>query len=321
MITVNDMIVILLLGFFCSLAGTWMSIKLAHLWAVHSQAHDRSLHEGRIPRLAGLGLFAGWIVSLSVAGAILQDPRLWIALACMVLLLSAGLYDDWRSATGHDNDPTSSLLKFLSQVAAACLAAGFCYRVEGFQIFGPISIEIGPVTGFFFTVLWIVALTNFFNFMDGSNGMAGGTAIIMSMFLFYWTQNPSMQWASLLVMALGVSVLAFMPFNFPSPRTFMGDGGALVIGFVLALAALPASQGLVPRHLNPWQAALIWSPFILDAGITVIRRLLRGDNIFKAHSSHFYQSIIKHGHSHVSVALLYWNLAVFFNLIAYRLFR
>ncbi|MDL5050748.1 hypothetical protein QQ054_32635 [Oscillatoria amoena NRMC-F 0135] len=316
----GDYIIVALCAIVGSFFATRASISIAHLARIHATPNDRTLHSGAIPRLGGAGIGFAFALALLVAWFLSRDaPILW-TLLCLIPLILAGLYDDYVSSKGGDNHKWAALAKLAAQFAAALIAGFLIFQPESILLAKGWQIKIG-FWGIPLVCLWLVAATNFFNFMDGANGLAGGTAVVVSLFAGVWNFQAGQTWAVVLCLVTGLAALGFLPFNFPRPKTFMGDCGSLALGFSLALVCLPAAQGMMQRQLNPWLLLLLWSPFLLDAGITLCRRLLRRENIFKAHNSHFYQTLIKAGHSHVEVSLLYWNLAVFFNLLALWLYR
>ncbi|MDZ4815089.1 MAG: hypothetical protein SGI71_02340 [Verrucomicrobiota bacterium] len=317
-----EFIFILWIGFFGSLLATWGSIKIASILEINAHTDDRTLHTGRIPRLGGLGMLIGWLPCLGIGYFLLRENQMIFAMLSLLIASLGGFYDDWQSAKGKGTAKHTALFKLATQFIAAAIAAHFCARWDSIFISGLGEILFRwTALEYAITILWLVGMSNLFNFMDGSNGLAAGTAAIIGFFLFYWTRQESALWASILSFALAISSAGFLPFNFPKAKTFMGDCGSLVLGFGLALATIPGAQGIRLGEMNLWLVILIWSPFILDSSITLFKRALRFENIFTAHCSHYYQQLIKSGHSHEDVALLYWNLAILSNLIALYLFR
>lgn len=313
-------VITLLTGFFLSAWGTALSIRLAARWNVHAVEDDRTLHAGRIPRLGGLGMMPGWSIPLILAWPSIGDYRLLIVWGCLMAVFMAGLYDDAESAKGSEQGRKTTWIKLLTQAGTCLVAARFLAEMEFLQIGGPYNI---PLMGWGWVIVffWLLTLTNIFNFMDGANGLAGGTAVVIGFFLTLWNLSEQNTWAMILSLSLCASAAGFLPFNFPQARTFMGDAGSLPLGLGLAIATLPAARGYSLVEINVFLALLIWCPFILDGSLTLFWRMWKKENIFSAHCSHCYQNLIKGGISHVELSLLYWNLAILANLIALRLFR
>ena len=156
-------------------------------------------------------------------------------------------------------------------------------------------------------ILVIVWMTNLFNFMDGSDGLAGGMALFGFLFLALraaWVGDAA--FASLnAVVAAGA--LGFLGFNFHPARVFMGDAGSIPLGF---LAGLVGFAGWVSGVWPIWFPLLVFSPFIVDATVTLSRRLVRGEKVWQAHREHYYQRLILLGRGHRKTALLEYALMI-----------
>lgn len=164
------------------------------------------------------------------------------------------------------------------------------------------------------TFLWIVGLTNIYNFMDGIDGLAGSQAVTAGLgwaVLGWINADPLVAHLGAL---LAITSLSFLWHNWPPARIFMGDVGSAFLGFAFATVAL------LPKQANAQLAVsgilLLW-PFLFDATYTLLQRLRRGENIFAAHRSHLYQRLVIVGYSHRSVTLLYTGLATIGMILAY----
>ena len=152
----------------------------------------------------------------------------------------------------------------------------------------------------FIVIILVVWMTNLYNFMDGLDGLAGG----MTFFGFgtyalaaYLGDNTSF---SLMNLVIVTATLAFLIFNFPPAKVFMGDAGAIPLGFLAAAFGLYGYS----HNLWPWWFPIIvFSPFILDATITLLKRLARGEKIWIAHKEHFYQKLAQNGWGHLYTTL------------------
>jgi UDP-N-acetylmuramyl pentapeptide phosphotransferase/UDP-N-acetylglucosamine-1-phosphate transferase len=191
-------------------------------------------------------------------------------------------------------------IRFLVQLGCAVSAVLILTTNNG----QPTTIS-AATTGFaFIAAFWIAGYTNAFNFMDGINGIAGiqafvtaiGTAMIAGHLGLGSTAAPI-----LLCFVVAGSALGFLPHNFPRARVFMGDVGSAPLGFLLATLAFWIAE------LTSWWVlfwiSLLHANFVLDCGITLVRRALRGDRLSEAHREHFYQRLVRAGYSHVFVAL------------------
>lgn len=154
-------------------------------------------------------------------------------------------------------------------------------------------------------ILAIAWMTNLYNFMDGSDGLAGGMAV----FGFGAYAVASHLAGDSLLAGLSFSIvaatLAFLLFNWHPARVFMGDAGSVPLGF------LAATLGVIGWQREHWPLLfplLVFSPFIVDATTTLVRRLLRGEKVWQAHKSHYYQRLVRMGFGHAGTALVEYGL-------------
>lgn len=235
----------------------------------------RSLHTAPVPRIGGLGLLAGVGTSLLWAAPAGLEMILLLALA----LAALSWLDDWRG------------LPVMPRLAAHLAAAGLFVLGSGLA-------EAHPAWALMLT-LAVVWMTNLYNFMDGADGLAGG----MAMFGFAAYAVAAGLGGDLgmarLAACIAAAALGFLLFNFPPARLFLGDVGAVPLGF------LAAALGLEGWRRGLWPATtplLAFAPFIVDASVTLARRLRRGDNALQAHREHHYQRLIRMGWSHRRLA-------------------
>jgi UDP-N-acetylmuramyl pentapeptide phosphotransferase/UDP-N-acetylglucosamine-1-phosphate transferase len=235
--------------------------------------NERSLHASPVARTGGVAIMLGTLAGMALAGA----DALLLALTLALTLLS--LLDDWKGLS-----PLARLVGHLA--VAGCFAAGALSGV------GP-AVLVALVVA----VAWTV---NLYNFMDGADGLAGGMTV------FGFATYAIVAWIlgapgfALINLCVAASALAFLCFNFPPARIFMGDAGSIPLGFLAAaLGALGWNRALWPL----WFPAVVFAPFIVDATVTLLRRALRGERIWQAHRSHYYQRQVLMGWSHRQVAL------------------
>jgi len=253
----------------CWLTLSWL-LRRDRLPMDHPNA--RSLHATPTPRIGGLGMMAG----VAVASVWLADAGLLPVVVAAFALAAVSLLDDVRGL------PVA--LRFLAHFVAtvACLLA------LGLTSWALLAATLATV--------WI---TNLFNFMDGSDGLAGGMAAIGfgALALAAWL-GDALGLAAFCA-AITAAALAFLRFNFPPARVFMGDAGSIPLGF------LAAALGILGARQNVWPwlfPLLVFSPFIVDASVTLARRGLRGEKIWQAHRSHYYQRVVLLGASRRQLA-------------------
>lgn len=238
--------------------------------------NERSLHVTPTPRIGGLGIMAGvGVAAVWLAGAGLLQAALPVVLAAFALA-AVSVLDDVRGL------PVA--LRFLAHFVAAvvCLLA---LGLTGWALLAG--------------TLAVVWMTNLYNFMDGSDGLAGGMAAIGFGALALAAMLGDAAGLAAVCAAIAAAALAFLRFNFPPARVFMGDAGSIPLGFLAAtLGILGAMQDVWP-WLFP---LLVFSPFIVDASTTLTRRALRGEKVWRAHRSHYYQRVVLLGATHRQLA-------------------
>lgn len=250
--------------------------------------NERSLHETPTPRIGGVGLFAGVLTGWTV----LQAISLWIVIP-LLLLFMLSLADDIRSL--------SVRVRFIVHFIAAFIAA-----------WGAGAFAVHPAWGVL-AVLVIVWMINLYNFMDGSDGLAGGMALFgFSIYGIAALMGGDHTFA-MMCFSVGAAALGFLYFNFPPAKIFMGDAGSIPLGFLAGSIGLMGwNMGLWPI----WFPAMVFSPFVLDATVTLIKRAIRGERVWQAHREHYYQRLVQLGAGHRTAALIEYALMFFVGISA-----
>ncbi|HVT04898.1 MAG TPA: glycosyltransferase family 4 protein [Thermoanaerobaculia bacterium] len=288
-----------LLAFGVSLLLTPLLRFAAHRFDLLDRPNERSSHLRPTPRTGGVSIIAGIGVASVAAGA-LGDRSMSIVLAASAIVALTGFIDDLRGLHAWQ--------KFSGQVIATTLvilSGHTLAEAMSLPLVGEISLGVFAVVGF----LWIIGLTNAYNFMDGLNGIAALQAVITSMALslaLIAGADSLHRSDGLVLIALAGAALGFLPFNFPSGSIFMGDVGSGAIGFLLAAIVL-RTHG-VPCVVPVALFSLF--PFLFDSFVTFVRRLFNREPVFSPHRSHFYQRLNILGWSHVQVTLLWGSLAL-----------
>ncbi len=263
--------------------------------------NERSLHAEPLPRTGGLAIFGGVLLGIVVCvalgeGAVFQaDAILWIL--SMALLLGAVSFRDDRAGV-------SPWLRLgVQALAAAGLAWGAGLTVTAVPVPFIGSLPLGwlavPVT-----MLFLMWMANLYNFMDGMDGFAGGMTVLGYGVLgaIAWRGDHYLLGLAILI---GTAAGGFLLYNLPPARIFMGDVGSVPLGFIAAaLAVLGARDGL----FDIWAPLLLFSPFIMDATVTLIRRLFRGEKVWRAHREHYYQRLVLAGWGHRKTVLAEYAL-------------
>jgi UDP-N-acetylmuramyl pentapeptide phosphotransferase/UDP-N-acetylglucosamine-1-phosphate transferase len=212
-----------------------------------------------------------------------------------VIAVTAFLDDRWNVAVRW---------RMLVQTLVAIVLATSAFRLDALTLPG-LEVSLAPWFGVVVSVVLIVWMTNLYNFMDGMDGFAGGMAVIgfATFALLGMRADNDLYFGLNLVIA--AAALGFLFFNFPPARIFMGDTGSTTLGFLAAAMMLWAEHdGIFPI----WIGVLVFSPFIVDATITLIRRAVRREKIWRAHKTHYYQRLVQAGWGHRKTVLAEYAL-------------
>ena len=286
-------------AFFITLMVSRYGLKLGFI----DIPNNRSSHKKITPRGGGIGIP---IALLLIVIFFVKDLYLIIFLSVILSVFS--LIDD------RINLPT--FLRFFVEFGFAVVLIVF-YKKE---LFEHIKINYGLIIGVFVIFLLaiiITAATNFFNFMDGINGIAGFEAIIsFGLLAVYTGYIIDIQPIFLISLSIIVSSAGFLIFNFPKARVFMGDTGSIFLGFLFVSIIVVIAKDLKELLI----LLLFQSVFYIDCISTIFLRIYKKENILKPHLQHFYQRLVhQKGCSHVSVTLIYSIVQIIIGIIALML--
>ena len=279
-----------LLAFFTTLlvvtSSTWYILNSKSLNKFLDIPNQRSLHVKPIPRLGGLAVMNSIIFS-----TILYCTELLFLLPFLLVLIALSFFDDLIG------------IKPLIRLAIHFLTA----------LIFLFSLDL-HISYIFFIILlfYLVWVLKLYNFMDGSDGLAAGMSIIgFSCYAILSIILGDISFAIFNIIIIA-SCIGFLFFNFPPAKIFMGDTGSIPLGFLCgALGVIGWYKTLWPL----WFPLVIFSPFILDSGVTLVKRVLKKESLLKAHRSHYYQRAILVGYSHKQVALFSYGLMICVGII------
>ena len=264
---------------------------------------ERSSHTRPTPKGGGVGIVAAFVFGMVVLFATAGQARVpdvpFLGLIGAAIGIAAVSYaDDVRN--------WSAGVKLAAQLAAAlvAIACGIRFRVLHLPWTG--AWDTGWL-GVPLTAAWIVFVTNAVNFIDGLDGLAGGSVAIACVVLaaIGWSQGDWFVHVASLVLAAGI--LGFLPFNFPSARIFMGDVGSQFCGFVLAVLGVLASR-FGSQTLSVLLVPMLLVGVLFDVAFTLARRAVSGDRLTQAHRSHLYQVAQRAGLPAWVVTLVHWSM-------------
>ena len=283
---------LLALAFVASAALTGLVRRYAMARRLVDEPNARSSHSATTPRGGGLAFVMTTMVALPVVAALgmLSWQACWAIVCPGALVAMVGFLDD------HDHVPAR--WRLLVHFLAAFWALAWTGGLPSLELLGrPVSpgwIGIG------FGALYLVWLLNLYNFMDGIDGIASVEAICVCIggALLYLLEGESAMGVAPLLLA--ASVAGFLAWNFPPASIFMGDSGSGFLGMILGVMSIQAAWVSV-ELFHGW--LILLGVFIVDATLTLIRRLLRGERIYEAHRSHAYQLATRRfGHLRVTLA-------------------
>lgn len=273
--------------------------------------NERSSHGSPIPTSGGLAIvftfFIGIVIIALVAKITMINRLYFYGFSLSALLIAfISFYDDVKHK--------SYLIKLLTQIVAIVVVLAVGIVIDKLQIPQVGELNLNWLR-YPISFLWILGLTNAFNFMDGIDGLAGGVALIASLFFCVITFSQG----SLLVYIMSYTIIAgtlgFLIYNLPPARIFMGDVGSTFLGFTFAVLAIVAAR-YDHSHTSFLVMPLLLFNIIYDTAFTFFRRLLKGEKVVEAHRTHLYQLFQRLGYGHGTVSLFHYGLCILQGLAA-----
>lgn len=271
----------------------------------------RKVHNKLITKLGGISIFAGFFTS-SCLVVILNlgtspDIKTFLTFLFSVLLIFIlGIYDDLKGAEAR--------VKLVVQIIASLILVRMGLVIDKVYFLG-ISFQLSHNLAIMVTVFWLVLITNAVNLIDGIDGLAGGIICISSFWLFF-VLGVHDHFIGLLLLCLGFAHLAFLIYNFPPAKIFMGDCGALTAGFILGGIALLLNKMQYDVIYISIPVIILFIP-LLDVFLAICRRLIKRKYIFQADKSHIHHYLLRKGFSQRSVLYLLYSIAFILGLAAY----
>ena len=275
-----------------SLVLTPLVRNLAWRYGIVDQPdQQRKIHSSPIPRLGGVAIFAAvvgaygllLVVRLSSGNIVLADlPLVLRLLPALAIVFGIGLIDDIVS--------TRPWVRLAVESVAAILA-----WIGGIRILDVAGHSFsGDIESFLFTVLWIVTCTNAINLIDGVDGLAAGVSMFAAITMFIAALLDHNFPMALVVVPLSGSLLGFLRFNFAPASIFLGDSGSLTLGFLLGcFGAVWAEKSTTLLGLTA--PLMVLAVPLLDVGLAVVRRFLRGQPIFAADDDQIHHKLLSRG--------------------------
>jgi Fuc2NAc and GlcNAc transferase len=269
----------------------WLVARNASRLGLLDVPNERSSHQSSTPRGGGIGIVAGTAAGmlLFIAAGIPLGLDLWVLLAGTAAMAALGAIDDRRSVPAR--------YRLLIQLAVAVGVVVLIGGVDRLPLPPPLDLPLGWLAAPL-AVVWLVTVTNFYNFMDGIDGLAGGQAVAscVGVAIAVWSAG-----AVELAVVLAAASIGFLLLNSPPARIFLGDVGSTSLGF--AIAGLPLLAPQAGRPMAMFAVAIGLSLFLLDPLETLVRLVRAGRRIGEAHRAHSYQALASSRDRHGAVAL------------------
>lgn len=281
----------------------------------------RRIHTQPIPRLGGIAIF------LSVAVALLVLPLLdnlvtqslvtrWRVICAVLipstLVLLFGIFDDLHG--------TSAKWKFTALGLAAVLFYFMGGRISAITLPFIGSTEIPAILSLMLTVLWIVSISNAFNLIDGMDGLAAGASLFAALVMLVVSFTMGNPFVTVILLALSGALIGFLRYNFNPASIFLGDSGALFIGFTLGALSIVGAQKASTAVAVAIPLMAFGLP-VIDTGFTIIRRFISGKPLFQGDREHIHHKLLDRGWSQRRVAFVLYGVCALFGLIALLFFR
>ncbi|MCL2437158.1 MAG: undecaprenyl/decaprenyl-phosphate alpha-N-acetylglucosaminyl 1-phosphate transferase [Clostridiales bacterium] len=314
-----DYLMVFLAALILTLIFTPVAIFIApKIGAVDIPKDNRRMHTKPMPRFGGIAIFIGTMSSIAIF-LVPQDPQMVGVLVGGALIYILGLIDDLKGLPAK--------VKFLGQIAIACVVFAFGIRIDFISNF--FAIDLGytffpGVVAFLITIIWIVGITNTINLIDGLDGLAAGVTMIASFSIAYagyisWTlEGPSV--ATLSMLALAGGALGFLPYNFNPAKIFMGDSGSLFLGFMLAVLSIEGAtkSATVVASIAPM---LVLGVPVFDTAFAIFRRLINKRPIMEADKGHLHHRIMAVGFGQRRAVLMLYGISATMGVAAVLLTR
>lgn len=292
-------VAIYFLLFLLSYAGT----ELFRRWVLKSGKlldipNERSSHNTATPRGAGV-VFVTLCLLFLFSHAQENRKILWFLVGVLLVSVVSWLDDLMSLPAG---------VRFLAHLSASVVAVSALGGLTDVDIPVIGVINLGTYVGTFLTILWVTWFINAYNFMDGIDGIAGIQAFVASLgwivvsVLFGWQENL------LIAGSILAGVSGFLLHNLPPAKVFMGDVGSAFLGYSFAVLPLMVEETTKPRALLLGVSFVFL--FVFDSVFTLFRRIIRGEEFWKAHRSHIYQRLVISGLSHAQVTTIYGFLSL-----------
>ena len=305
-----------MLAFGISAAASPLAILISKkTGALDVPTDDRRMHTEPVPRLGGIAIFISFIICALFLTALLSQgiiedanaqevvEKIRAILAGGSLIFVLGLIDDYKDI--------KAIYKFIGQIVCASIAFALGIRIPAITLFGW-QFSDGSMEALFIsyivTVIWIIAITNMINLIDGLDGLAAGVSGIAALAISYSAFLNGYHAAALTMAILAGASFGFLPFNFFPAKIFMGDSGAMFLGFAIATVSIisPAKGATIVAIIAP---VLVLGVPAFDIAFAIFRRKLSKKPVFEADNGHLHHQLTRIGIGQRRSALMLYGIS------------
>ncbi|KKI55059.1 Undecaprenyl-phosphate N-acetylglucosaminyl 1-phosphate transferase [Staphylococcus equorum subsp. equorum] len=300
-------LLLIIFSMIVSLILTPIIIKVSHKLGIVDKPNFRKVHTKPVSVLGGTVILFAFLLGVWLGHPIETEVKPLVIGSVLIYLV--GLVDDI-----YDLKP---VIKLIGQVIAALVVVYYGVTIDF------ISLPIGPtihfgVFGIPITVIWIVAITNAINLIDGLDGLASGVSMIALMTIGFIAILQANIFIMMICSVLIGALLGFLFFNFHPAKIFLGDSGALLVGFIVGFLSLLGFKNITFISLF-FPIVILAVPFI-DTLFAMIRRVKKGQHIMQADKSHLHHKLLELGYSHRQTVVLIYSIALLFSLASIILY-
>jgi UDP-GlcNAc:undecaprenyl-phosphate GlcNAc-1-phosphate transferase len=258
-------------------------IRLCSDWGILDHPDQRKLHESPMPLAGGITLFPFALIGLTAA--FIGDEGLFFVLFGTTLIFGIGLWDDRFGS--------HFLTKFLVQTIAALsvMQAGILFDLNRFVVFKNLGVQSGHFLSFVVTIFWIVGIINAVNLIDGMDGLASGLCLNAFIGMGALAIVSDKTGLAVLCLVMSGALLGFLRYNIHPAKTFLGDSGSLLLGFILAVVSITHSAKTSTFLVLVVPILLLAIP-LADTVFAFVRRLIHGESPFKADREHLHHRLM-----------------------------
>jgi len=290
--------------------ATPLARRVAFRFNVVSTPGGRHIHGQVIPRLGGLAIFAGAMVTIlgtvvfGPVGALFDADERWRGLGLLIgsaVMFALGATDDFKSVR--------ALHKLFIQIFAAAIAWSFGFRIDvvDLPLLGTFSMGVFSLP---ITVFWLVGIVNAVNLIDGLDGLAAGVVFFAGVTNFVVAYLQGTTFVAVVMATMAGSVLGFLFFNFNPARIFMGDSGIYFLGFVLAVCSIAGPLQKASAAVSIAVPIVALGVPIIDTLLAMIRRFLERRPIFSPDRGHIHHRLLDMGITHRRAVLIIYGVTV-----------